>query len=112
MRSGKAEHVDFVFGDFDNFVEEPYEKQEDVFRKNVVQATRSLFWLMMCQRIIPGADPDNDNWAQEPIASNCGRIRMASMPKRSTTTRVRNKLSKSQNNQIVSLLVAKNYFTI
>jgi hypothetical protein len=64
MNKERAEQVDFVFGDFDTITAELHERQEEVFRRNVVQATRSLFWLMMSQRIIPGADPNVDNWAQ------------------------------------------------
>jgi|GEM_PF-4953983 len=63
MNNDIAENVNFVFGDFDNF-RVGSKTEEEIFRANVIQATRSLFWLMMCLRVAPDADPNNDNWAR------------------------------------------------
>lgn len=64
MNGARADSVDFTFGDFDNIVSAPEESADELFMHNVIQATRSLFWLMMSQRVIPGADPESDNWAR------------------------------------------------
>jgi len=64
MDGTRAKHVDFTFGDFDNVVSEPGANADELFQHNVIQATRSLFWLMMSQQVVPGADTDTDNWAR------------------------------------------------
>lgn len=64
MNGEVAEHVDFVFADFDNVTKASEASVEQISQNNLIQATRSLFWLMMSQRVIPGADPTNDNWAR------------------------------------------------
>lgn len=64
MNGTRADNVDFTFGDFDNIVSAPEESSDELFKENVIQATRSLFWLMMSQQVLPDADPENDNWAR------------------------------------------------
>lgn len=64
MEGSRAERVQYVIGDFDNIGTESRMSEKEAFRQNVIQATRSLFWLMMSQQVIPGADPESDNWAR------------------------------------------------
>lgn len=64
MNGTRANSVDFTFGDFDNIVSDTELTVEELFQKNVIQATRSFFWLMMSQQVLPDADPENDNWAR------------------------------------------------